>query len=229
MDAQRVRKIILLNLFVVGVFLSSCMALKSLDGSPEEAIVEFQEETTRQDAYSGLETQKVELSKNVVLQELEQRLEEEKQKIKEEQETEEGVEERELAEEQVEEVETAQEPEQIAKTEPTLIEEEIKEAKSAPPKIEETKTVSLRIKVLSGDGDMGSARTMSKRLKEMGYMVERVDLAPSAGFVNTTVFYQSAFREDAKRLAERIGSGTTRKPLTWASQFNIIVVTGNQP
>ncbi len=226
MDAKRARKTILLNLFVVGVCLSSCMALKSPDGSSEDAIVEFQEETTRQDAYSGLETQKVELSKNVVLQELEQRLEEEKQKIKEEQEVEEGVEERELAEEQVEEVEPAQEPEPIAKMEPTLIEEEIEEEKSASLQIEETKIASLRIKILSGDGDMGSARAMSKRLKEMGYTVERVDLASRSDFPRDTIFYKTSFREEAEVLTGRIGKGATTKPLSWMSQFDIIVATG---
>jgi hypothetical protein len=87
----------------------------------------------------------------------------------------------------------------------------------------------LKIKVLSGDGDLSSAREMSKRLREKGCAIEAIGYAPRSNFSYNTVYSKPECQEQAKRLVSFIGGGTIYKPLTWASVFDIIVVTGNNP
>jgi hypothetical protein len=86
----------------------------------------------------------------------------------------------------------------------------------------------LRIKVLSGNGKMKSAKKMASRLKNIGFEVERLDLAPSTGFPADVVFYSRNSVDTAEALAEQLGPGTRIKPLTWKSVFDMIVVTRNE-
>ena len=85
------------------------------------------------------------------------------------------------------------------------------------------------IKVLAGDGNIASARGLSKQMGKMGYRVKLVDQAPRSDFEVTTVYYGTDHRAAAETLAKRLGGGATARPLTWSSSFDIIVVTGRQP
>ncbi|UCE35390.1 MAG: LytR C-terminal domain-containing protein [Deltaproteobacteria bacterium] len=85
---------------------------------------------------------------------------------------------------------------------------------------------SLKIKVLSGDGNLASAQEMAKRLGGMGYKIKAIDLAPQSSFSRDTVYFTSKSRQQAKRLLSRLGSNAVLKPLTWPSVFDLIIVTG---
>lgn len=85
---------------------------------------------------------------------------------------------------------------------------------------------SIRMKVLSGEGKIDSAKRMAKRLTAMGYKVESVAMAENADYPANTVYFAAKYKKEAKTLASRLGKETIVKPLTWKSVFNIIVVTG---
>ena len=85
---------------------------------------------------------------------------------------------------------------------------------------------SIRLKVLSGEGKIDSARRMAKRLTAMGYRVESVGMAESSDYPANTVYFAAKYKPEAKTLAAKIGKDTIVKPLTWKSVFAIIVVTG---
>lgn len=87
----------------------------------------------------------------------------------------------------------------------------------------------LRIKVLSGDGDLTSAREMSKRLREKGLKIELIHYASRSNFSHNTVYSKPECQDKAKRLVSCLGGNTIYKPLTWPSVFDIIVVTGKNP
>jgi hypothetical protein len=100
-----------------------------------------------------------------------------------------------------------------------LVEEQTQEkAKAAAAK-------ELRIKVLAGSGGLPAARTMSKKLQDLGYKVERLDRAATTHFKSDTVYHAKDSEKEAKELAGRLGKETVVKPLTWSSIFDIIVVT----
>lgn len=85
---------------------------------------------------------------------------------------------------------------------------------------------SIRLKVLSGEGKIDSARRMAKRLTALGYRVENVGMAESSDYPANTVYFAANYKKEAKALASRLGRDTIVKPLTWKSVFNLIVVTG---
>ena len=85
---------------------------------------------------------------------------------------------------------------------------------------------SIRLKVLSGEGKIDSARRMAKRLAAMGYKVESVGMAESSDYPANTVYFAANSKKEAKALASRLGKDTILKPLTWKSVFSLIVVTG---
>jgi hypothetical protein len=117
--------------------------------------------------------------------------------------------------ETVKEDKTVKAPKQIARKEP---------AETQP-----SQQKALKIKVLAGDGNLTSARSLSKRLSGMGYRVKLIDRAPRSDFDATVVYYGNDHRAAAETMAKRLGGGTATKPLTWSSDFDIIVVTGRQP
>ena len=84
----------------------------------------------------------------------------------------------------------------------------------------------LKIKVLGGDGTLRSANKMAARLREMGYRIELIHMAPTSNFSKNTVFYKQDFKIEAENLVARIGDNTISKALTWQSIFDLIVVTG---
>ena len=85
---------------------------------------------------------------------------------------------------------------------------------------------SLKIKVLGGDGTLRSANKMAARLREMGYRIELIHMAPTSNFSKNTVFYKQDFKNEAENLVAQIGGNTISKALTWQSIFDLIVVTG---
>jgi hypothetical protein len=91
---------------------------------------------------------------------------------------------------------------------------------------EEADLKSLKVKVLSGDGEISSAQKMSKKLTRMGYTVPAVDKAPSSGFHGNTIFFAGDRNEAARQMAGRLGGRTVCKPLTWKSVYDLVVVTG---
>lgn len=86
----------------------------------------------------------------------------------------------------------------------------------------------IKVKVLSGNNDLPSAKKAAGVLKGKGYDIRRVDLAPTANFTANTVFYGKGLKADAEKIAALFGKGTRVKPLTWRTVFDIIFVTGGQ-
>lgn len=84
----------------------------------------------------------------------------------------------------------------------------------------------LRVKVLSGDGNLYSAKEMREKLKSMGYQIEFIDYASSPNFSRNTVYFKAEFQNEAQKLASHLGDNTISKPLSWSSIFDLIVVTG---
>jgi hypothetical protein len=82
----------------------------------------------------------------------------------------------------------------------------------------------LKVKVLSGNGKLPTARQMSKRLIAMGYKIEDIGTATRADYTVNTIYFASDYKTEAQRLAARLGGKTVAKPLTWSSVFHIIVV-----
>ena len=104
---------------------------------------------------------------------------------------------------------------------------EQKKGKRAPIKSDTVGvTKDIKIKVLSGNGDIGSAKQMARRLEEMGYQVAQVDFATRSNFVQDTVFFSKSAEEEAKRLVSSLGGNTAMREMTWSSSYSIIVVTG---
>ncbi len=87
----------------------------------------------------------------------------------------------------------------------------------------------IKMKVLSGDGDLNSAKEMAQKLRTMGYEIELIHYAPQSNFLQNTVYSTPKFQNEAKRLVLDLGGNTIYKPLTWPSIFDIIVTTGKNP
>ena len=113
------------------------------------------------------------------------------------------------------------------------IQEEVIESKAEKKKTTEEQPAiqgkaidikTLKVKVLSGNGKLSSAREMSKKLIRMGYKVADIELGPRKDFTVNTIYFASNYQREAQQLAARLGGKTVCKPLTWNSIFNIIVV-----
>jgi hypothetical protein len=100
-----------------------------------------------------------------------------------------------------------------------------KMAKATPTPSTAIGAASLKLKVLSGTGKISSAKKMSKTLGSMGYKSEKVDLAPRSNFKQNTVYYAKGFEATANDIKKRLGGTAITKPLSWNSQFDIIVVS----
>ncbi len=104
--------------------------------------------------------------------------------------------------------------------------QEVAQAAPPPPKEAGPERKPSKIKVLAGDGNIASARILSKRLGKMGYPVKLIDKAPRSDFKVNTIFFAPGYQTAAANLAKQLGRGTVSKPLTWQSIFNLIIVTG---
>lgn len=85
---------------------------------------------------------------------------------------------------------------------------------------------SVRIKVLSGDGNPTSAKRLALRLGRYGYNVERTDIAAKRNFKKTRIFYSAGNRNAAEEIYRKLGVDADLKPLSWQSVFDIIILTG---
>jgi hypothetical protein len=83
--------------------------------------------------------------------------------------------------------------------------------------------------VLSGYGDLNSAKEMAEMLKAMGYRVKSIDYASRSSFSRNTVFFAPEFKKEAEMLVSRLGGDMILKPLSWYSIFDLVVVTGKNP
>ncbi len=83
----------------------------------------------------------------------------------------------------------------------------------------------IKIKVLSGDGNIRSARRMAEQLETLGYPVASIDLAPKSNFAQHTLYFSANFFGEAEALATLLNDNDIRlKPLTWPTAFDIILV-----
>ena len=218
--------IILLILSLSLVFLPSCATLEYLDGSTEEEKAVFQ--MSKEEMYDELKTQKAKnknLKKELDALKTQKKLQpkpEDRHVIeKTREENRYLVQEMDKLREELRSVST--ENEQLEKK---LAEVQVKE-EAPPPVLQKVKRDlgRLKIKVLSGDGDMNSARRMAKRLEDIGYSVQMVDRAPRATFRSAVIFYASHVVDEARRLHGDLDFIPVLKPLTWSSRFDIILVT----
>lgn len=83
----------------------------------------------------------------------------------------------------------------------------------------------IKIKVLSGDGNLDSAREMAKKLRKIGYMIKTIH-SSQRKFSRNTIFFAPEFQNEARSLAPSLGGTPVLKPLTWSTIFDLIVVTG---
>ena len=88
----------------------------------------------------------------------------------------------------------------------------------------ETSIKNLKLKVLSGNGKLPTARLMSEKLIAMGYTVVDIGTATRADYTVNTIYFASDYKTEAQQLAARLGGKTIAKPLTWSSIFHIVVV-----
>ncbi|MBL7180085.1 MAG: LytR C-terminal domain-containing protein [Desulfobacterales bacterium] len=84
----------------------------------------------------------------------------------------------------------------------------------------------LKIKVLSGDGDLNSAKMVAKKLRKVGYTIKSIDYAPRSNFQTTTIYFAAKFEVQAKRIGSDLDRNPVLKPLNWPSEFDLIVVAG---
>jgi len=204
---------------IVTVFLfSGCASLKCLDGSCERQIQvltitndEMKKELTR------LETEVKEKDKEV------QSTKEEIAKLQSE---------KAALTAQVKDlqeyIERVKKDEKAAVKAETITEEEGLQKPEAAAIDKEAGAKPLRIKVLSGDGRLASARAMARRIEKSGLKVEIVDHAPRSNFAEDTIYYTADAEKEAKEIAKSLGGKAVLKPMTWPSSFGIIAVTGRK-
>ena len=84
----------------------------------------------------------------------------------------------------------------------------------------------LKIKVLYGDGNPDSAKILAQKLRQMGYPIQLLDQAPRSNFDTTTIYFAPKSKYEAKRLRAKLGGQLILKPLSWPSNFDLILVTG---
>ena len=84
----------------------------------------------------------------------------------------------------------------------------------------------LKVKVISGDGNIKSANRMAKKLGERGYKIRLIDYAPRSNYLRDTVYFSPKFKSEAKQLGHTIGRNTVLMSLNWPSMYDLIVVTG---
>jgi outer membrane murein-binding lipoprotein Lpp len=99
--------------------------------------------------------------------------------------------------------------------------EQIAKAKTAPT----TRGQSVKLKVLSGTGNISSAHTMAKKLQGIGFEAEKKALAPRSNFKKNVVYHAKGHEQTAQKLKNTLGEKTVLKPLSWNSEFDIIVVS----
>ena len=107
-----------------------------------------------------------------------------------------------------------------------IAKEEIKKAPEGKPVVSQKEITlkAFRMKVLSGNGKLSTARDMSTKVAKMGYKSEDIGLASRADYKATTIYYAPEYRMEAEKLAARLGRETISIIMTWPSVFHIILV-----
>lgn len=108
----------------------------------------------------------------------------------------------------------------------TNLREQRKEVREAA-KTEKADTAvkRIRLKVLSGNGKIATAIRAAKQLAGLGYTVDKIDLAPRSNFRTSILYYAAGYEKEAQNLRNRIGSDLEMKPMTWTSEFPLILVS----
>lgn len=219
----------LLIILGLGLLFQSCSTLKFLDGSSEE------EAKVSKNSPNQAENETVATKMEIeYLQQQIDRLQEENNKIRDENKND-------LNQVKAQN-EALKEEIKLLKEDKIRLNQEDKVIVSNKVNINEKDTISssdlsklakntqkVNIKVLTGDGNLVSARNMSKKLSDMGYKIDSIGSAPRSDFQTTTIYFEPLFQNEAKELALRLGTNIIIKPLTWPSIFDIIVVTGKNP
>ncbi len=115
-------------------------------------------------------------------------------------------------------VANAAEPEKKEKTPPPV--------KKPPEEVKKAPSKSIRLKVLTGDGTLTSARKMAARLGKMGYPVQAIGFASRSNYKKNTVSCSRKFQAEGKKLAKALGKNTVTRLLTETPEFDCIVITG---
>ena len=108
------------------------------------------------------------------------------------------------------------------------IQVKVSPAGPVPHKVEkniEALKIEVKIKVLSGDGNPEHAIKMAEKLKKFGYKIESIGRAPRSNFKVTTIYFKPNVKNEVKRLVSKLNVNHILKPLSWSSDYNIIVVT----
>lgn len=212
-----------------GLMLHGCAALEYLDGSSGDEVKKF--EMSKDEMWNEIKKLKIE---NADLERQIHILREENQSIRYEHDENMArmTGQNELLNEQMsalqEENQRLTDENQILGTKLTQLQQKHETLSSKSYEVEE-EIRKLRMKVLSGDGDLNSAREMAKKLRQMGYTIELIHPAPRSDFSHTILFATGEYQDEARRLATTLGGKTICKPLTWSSVFDLIVVTGKGP
>jgi hypothetical protein len=94
---------------------------------------------------------------------------------------------------------------------------------SAPATTAKAKT---RIKVVWGNGKPASAKKVSAKVSSLGYKVDKLGKAARQNYKSNMVYYSKDAKGTAQKLAKQLKAEA--KPLTWKSEYNIIVVAGGK-
>ncbi len=221
---------IMIILLSAGFFFQGCTAFKYMDGSPEEDIERFK--ASKKEIWADLqraERENKELEKRIdILRRENRRIREDSKREVFKTREEKGllsVEMKRLREEK----ERVSERNRELKEKLAELQQSLKAASSSkePASVKEEKDIGdLKIKVLSGDGNLNSAKVTAKRLEREGYKIKLIDYAPRSNFSKNVVYFKPKYEREARNLLSFLDVDTITKPLSWASMYHIIVVTG---
>ena len=223
------RAYLIIVILHLALIFQGCAPLEYLDGSSEEETRKFK--MTKDEMWNEIEKLKAE---NADLQGQINSLSEENQRIRDENESNMASmrDQNEVLNEQVnrlkeENQRITDDNQLLAKR---LAELQLKHETLASGSYELEKDIGkLKIKVLSGDGNLNSAKEMASKLRNMDYKIELIHYAPRSNFLRDTVYFAPKFQKEAERLAFSLGGNTVVKPLSWTSVFDLIAVTGKNP
>ncbi len=212
----------LILLIALAIFLSGCSTFQYLDGSQDKDVLEFctGEQLNALGETPDMERRRIEIEKRAKMQvnsAQSKRRTVEKEKV--------GLE---------GEIDTLKKDISSLEEKLASLNEENKGLKSEQNQARlqsiaaKVNLVGVKIKVLSGSGSLNPALDMVKQLEANGYKVERTDIAPSTDFSSDKVFFTKGNDSTAREIAEKIGSTAVAAPMTWDSEFDIIVVTRNK-
>lgn len=83
-----------------------------------------------------------------------------------------------------------------------------------------------RIKVLWGNGKPAAAKKLAAKVTSLGYKVETTGSAARQNYKTNMVYYSKDAKSTAQKLARQLKAEA--RPLTWKSDFNILVVAGGK-